>query len=665
MRSGGGGLHVVADVGIEIDSRNATAPASGRPDRGSPSAERFTSHRRRRRLTGDTLVARLLISVGIVLTGVLSLSLWQAREAIVESRNVASAREVEMTARALAMATESLAARDALSELRRLVVDVASGREGTGRAAGPTASQITFEEVSISLPDGSILAHSEPSRINQRAIPARWSAGPAPVSPPSGIQVCEVVSLPGRGPLHVIVRAASPAFLYSQETWVFSMICAGIAGVGGLFLVYCSVRKRLHTLSLISEALSDVASTSTDINNLRLDERFGVEARAFNAILSRINSPQPSRQDDSPRSVVAPARSDLDDAVHLLPVGVLILDRSGRVSQANNLGATLAGSRHAGVTGLALDELLPDEAVAGLCADIRANRAARRVFELRRSSTLGETVLRVQCRPLRRDDGAAALITLEDVSQQRLADASRNLFIAQATHELRTPLTNMRLAVEMVMEEQIPEEITPHLNMLSSEVRRLERLVSDMLAVSEIEAGSLKLTRCEIQVDRLISDIEADLRPQAEKKNINFRIILPPKLPQLFGDREKLFQAVHNLVGNAVKYTPESGSVTLTLGFDPRGVMFTVADTGFGISQEDQARLFLRFSRGTDSRVAKIAGTGLGLALSREIARLHGGDITLATEPDKGSTFTLIVPQGRSDLQSNPNHSAPQPAQAA
>ena len=123
---------------------------------------------------------------------------------------------------------------------------------------------------------------------------------------------------------------------------------------------------------------------------------------------------------------------------------------------------------------------------------------------------------------------------------------------------------------------------------------------------------------------------------------------MPPKLPTLVGDREKLAQAIHNIVGNAVKYTPAGGKVRIVVGETAGGgVSFTVTDTGMGISAEDQAKLFNRFVRGSDPRVAGITGTGLGLALSKEIARLHGGDIILHSELDKGSTFTLTVPGGR------------------
>jgi signal transduction histidine kinase len=110
------------------------------------------------------------------------------------------------------------------------------------------------------------------------------------------------------------------------------------------------------------------------------------------------------------------------------------------------------------------------------------------------------------------------------------------------------------------------------------------------------------------------------------------------------GDRDKIVLALHNLVGNGLKYTPEHGKVEVKVEFPKGRVVVEVKDTGIGISPDDQQKVFERFYRAQDPRVAKITGTGLGLTLAREVARLHGGDITLESEIDHGATFTLTLP---------------------
>jgi two-component system sensor histidine kinase VicK len=119
---------------------------------------------------------------------------------------------------------------------------------------------------------------------------------------------------------------------------------------------------------------------------------------------------------------------------------------------------------------------------------------------------------------------------------------------------------------------------------------------------------------------------------------------LPPKLPAIKGDRDKISVALQNLVGNAIKYTPEGGQVTLNVAVEQNLLTVEVIDTGIGIGEEDLKYVFDKFYRAKDPRVGKIIGTGLGLTLAREVIRLHGGDITAESKLDKGSTFTMTLP---------------------
>jgi signal transduction histidine kinase len=130
----------------------------------------------------------------------------------------------------------------------------------------------------------------------------------------------------------------------------------------------------------------------------------------------------------------------------------------------------------------------------------------------------------------------------------------------------------------------------------------------------------------------------------AKDKNITLAYDLPPKFPVIQADRDKFVLALHNLIGNAIKYTPEGGKVTVTVRVTPQQVAIDVTDTGIGIKPEEHQLIFERFYRAKDPRVAKITGSGLGLALTRDVARLHGGDVTVFSEIDAGSTFTLTVP---------------------
>ena len=252
-------------------------------------------------------------------------------------------------------------------------------------------------------------------------------------------------------------------------------------------------------------------------------------------------------------------------------------------------------------------------------------------------------------RPVRKEDNAAAVIVIEDITQQRVADEARHTFVATATHELRTPLTNMRLYIDSLLEEpdQDVQKRTQAVNVVSQEAKRLERLIGDMLSVAQIESGTIKLNTGDVRLEPVFAELKRDFDEQARQKEIKLRFDLPPKWPQMEGDRDKIVMALHNLVGNAIKYTPTGGEVIVRAalgGNDSKAFTCDIVDNGIGIKDEEQSLVFEKFYRAKDKRIASVTGTGLGLSIAREVVRLHGGDIALKSAIDKGSTFTLTLP---------------------
>jgi len=232
-----------------------------------------------------------------------------------------------------------------------------------------------------------------------------------------------------------------------------------------------------------------------------------------------------------------------------------------------------------------------------------------------------------------------AMIIIEDITQQRVAEESRNAFVAQATHELRTPLTNIRLYAETALDEgkDNAEVRSNALNIINQEAFRLDRIVNDILSIAEIEAGTFSLRRDDVRLEEVFPELQRDYAAQAKEKRLTMVWNLPPKLPVIKADQGKFALALHNLLGNALKYTPEGGQVTVTVTADRGRLAVDVADSGIGIGDEDCQRIFEKFYRARDPRVGQIKGTGLGLAIAREVIRLHGGDITVHSILDKAA----------------------------
>lgn len=466
----------------------------------------------------------------------------------------------------------------------------------------------------------------------------------------------------------VPVRAGSSGELLLEVSasvaapWNMALARLGVpivlgVGVVALLLAQRLVASRLRALGAIGRAL-DASLQERDGGALMVSEATGSYAKPWNAI---VGEREALRRFAAFKEATEPGRaggvsSELAAACDVLTQGILILDERLRVKYANGAAATLLAGKRDGMVNTDLRSLVADSEVIGALEGMAKGKVRQRVsVESSRVGPQGKaaevsgeragSVLRFSARPVRREEHGVVMVVVEDVTQQKVADEARNGFVAQATHELRTPLTNIRLYTEAMIEDSDNAEMrAKSLNVISSESRRLERIVADMLSVSEIEAGTLKIVRGDVRLDQLFDELKEDYRAMAEDKEINLVFELPPKLPVVSGDRDKLALAWHNLIANAIKYTPAGGQVTIRAEDTPGRFLMHVIDNGIGIRSEEQELVFDRFYRAKDNRVANLTGTGLGLTLARDIARLHGGDIVLRSEIDKGSTFTFELP---------------------
>jgi signal transduction histidine kinase len=321
-----------------------------------------------------------------------------------------------------------------------------------------------------------------------------------------------------------------------------------------------------------------------------------------------------------------------------------------RAKYVNGAAAALLRAGRQTMVGADVAAFLHEErVVAAARAATRGPVQGRTILEVEQDGDAGREVLRFIVRPARRDDAAVAMVIVEDITQQRVAENARNAFLAQATHELRTPLTNIRLYAEMGLEEKRddPAGQANCLSVINQETVRLDRMVGDILSIAEIEAGTLRLKKDDVRTEELLRELQASYAPMAREKGVDLAFDLPPKLPVLAADRDKIALALHNLVGNALKYTPSGGSVRVTVADTEDPFTVEVADTGIGMTEEDCGHVFERFYRAGDRRVSDIEGSGLGLAIAREVARLHGGDITVQSQLEQGSTFTFTVPTAK------------------
>ena len=230
----------------------------------------------------------------------------------------------------------------------------------------------------------------------------------------------------------------------------------------------------------------------------------------------------------------------------------------------------------------------------------------------------------------------------------KVANNAKSEFLANMSHEIRTPMNGIVGMLTLALNKEREEKIREYLTIAKTCADNLLNLINDILDISKVEAGKLAIEIIDCNVDEILSAINSSLRPSALEKGIGIDIVLMTDVPeQIKTDPTRLNQCLVNLLGNAIKFT-ETGGVTVELSLEEMGdkpfVRFDVVDTGIGIPVDQQKSIFDKFIQADSSTTRKHGGTGLGLAITKQLTELLGGDLTLTSEPGKGSTFSMIIP---------------------
>ena len=224
-------------------------------------------------------------------------------------------------------------------------------------------------------------------------------------------------------------------------------------------------------------------------------------------------------------------------------------------------------------------------------------------------------------------------------------DQSRSQFVQNASHELKTPLATMKLLLEnLIYQPDMPSELRAEfMQDMNHEIDRLSGIITDLLTLTKMDSEEAAIKAEKFDFTELCIGAVHALQPAAEKNRLTLTMDVAKDVT-LQGDESKLGQVIYNLIDNAIKYTPEGGSVFVTMKADGRNAVFAVRDTGVGIPEEDAKHIFDRFYRVDKARSRETGGTGLGLSIVRQMVQLHRGEIKVDSVFGKGSTFTVTLP---------------------
>jgi PAS domain S-box-containing protein len=249
--------------------------------------------------------------------------------------------------------------------------------------------------------------------------------------------------------------------------------------------------------------------------------------------------------------------------------------------------------------------------------------------------------------PAAADEILGAVALFRDISREVQADRAKIEFISTVSHELRTPLTSIKGYTDLLLMGAVGETNDAQrrfLNIVKSNVDRLSSLVGDLLDISRMESGRIRLEIEPLELDQVLTQVISSMRGQFAGQKISLTSDIPANLPPISGDRKRITQIVSNLMENACRYTLAGGKTHLAVHLGVNEVQIDVSDTGIGISPQDQKRVFERFYRGDHPVVKERQGTGLGLSIVKSIVEMHGGKIWLTSHLGEGSTFSFTLP---------------------
>jgi len=350
----------------------------------------------------------------------------------------------------------------------------------------------------------------------------------------------------------------------------------------------------------------------------------------------------------------------VDAIIRNLGEGLVVVDGDGKIQFLNPAAEKLLGLNQEGAKGVPISRLIKDEHLLAIAKEPLSDEGDRvtKEIELRRSDDETQRILQASTAVIENEDGKTVgmVSVLSDITKQKQLDEAKSKFLAHVSHELRTPLLAMQESLSLLIGREVGEinpEQEKFLTIAHRNIGRLSRLVNDLLDVAKLEAGKIELHPVPFEIREMVHHVVETVRNWAESKGVMIHGSYPERTVEVEADPDRLTQVVTNILGNAIKFTPEGGKIIVEVDAerleldvtDEPCVSIAVQDSGIGIPKEDQKRIFEKFEQVSLSSPQGVSSTGFGLTIAREIVQMHGGKIWVESNEGQGSRFTFVIPR--------------------
>ena len=334
-------------------------------------------------------------------------------------------------------------------------------------------------------------------------------------------------------------------------------------------------------------------------------------------------------------------RARLTSILDNMADSIIMVDIEGNIILANKATERLLGVKNENMTAKPLIEAVRDyelNDILKLCLKTGQEQATQ--FE----SGTSNRFLRAIAIPITDDRPSGALVLVQDLTELRGLQTMRRELVGNISHEFRTPLAGIKAMVETLQDSAIDDRETARdfLSRILAEVDRLTQMVAELTELSRIETGRVELILEPVNLNLLVEQVIIQFKPQVERQQLYFQKELAGDLPVVQADKERIRQAIGNLIHNDIKFNRSGGSIRAVTRIFEGSAIVEIADTGIGIAKDDLPRIFERFYKADRSRAGQ--GTGMGLAIAKHVVEAHGGQIWAESEEGKGSTFSFSLP---------------------
>jgi len=348
----------------------------------------------------------------------------------------------------------------------------------------------------------------------------------------------------------------------------------------------------------------------------------------------------------------------VENIIHHMAEGLVVVDKDGKILLMNPAAEKLLSVNKEKAAGKLLRENIKNEHLLTYTKELKPDSEGNLTKEIEFFSPDESTkrVLRASSAVVENQDGkAVGMVTvLNDITRQKEIEKLKSSFVTNVSHELRTPLIVIQQSLAILgteLKDKLNDTQEKFFTNAKNNLNRLRSLINDLLDMASIEAGKFKLKPDVFEINELVQTLAEFLNGWARAKNITLETAPLPAKTELFIDKDRITQVITNLVGNAIKFTPEGGKISIVLkeripddSFNHKAIEVSVIDTGMGIDKKDLERIFNKFEQASVAGPANGGGTGLGLAIAKEIVQMHGGKIWVESEVGRGSKFSFLLP---------------------